>query len=150
MNRVYSIVLSLVNACMTDNEQIMALYATTVFKLAQPVALPNSFAIITAHNPQGVIVDARTNRGYNLALHNLLAARHDVTQLLPITGCAPDMSHQEASFLVALPKATAMTIAKQFQQNAIFWVEGDQLTIVPVVLKGVVATHIGSFKARLV
>jgi hypothetical protein len=135
---------------MSENEQIMALYATTVFKLAKQVTLPTSFAIITAHNPQGVICDATTNAQYNLALKRLLTTHSEVKKLQPIIGCAPDMSHQEASFLVDLPKGTAITLAKQFKQNAIFWVEEDQLSIVPVMLHAVSETAIGSFKARLV
>jgi hypothetical protein len=135
---------------MSENEQIMALYATTVFKLAKQATLPTSFAIITAHNPLGVICDATTNAQYNLALKQHLATHNAVTQLQPIIGCAPDMSHQEASYLIELPKHHAFSIAKQFKQNAYFWVENDNLSIVPVMLHAVSETAIGSFKARLI
>ena len=80
------------------------------------------FAILTAHNPGGKIVDLETNTEADKELRRSLSRKS-----LPkhrITAVAEDWSHEEKSFAVwGLDHATAAKIGREFRQDAYFWVE---------------------------
>ena len=80
------------------------------------------FAILTAHNPRGKIVDLKTNTEADKELRRSLSRKS-----LPkhrITGVSEDWSHEEKGFAVwGLNHQTASEIGREFHQDAYFWVE---------------------------
>ena len=80
------------------------------------------FAILTAHNPRGKIVDLKTNTEADKELRRSLSRKS-----LPkhrITGVSEDWSHEEKGFAVwGLNHKTASEIGHEFRQDAYFWVE---------------------------
>ena len=86
------------------------------------------FAILTAHNPRGKIVDLETNTEADKELRRSLSRKS-----LPkhrITAVAEDWSHEEKSFAVwGLDHATAAKIGREFRQDAYFWVENGTVHV---------------------
>ena len=80
------------------------------------------FAILTAHNPGGKIVDLETNTEADKELRRSLSRKS-----LPkhrVTAVAEDWSHEEKSFAVwGLNHKSASEIGREFRQDAYFWVE---------------------------
>ncbi|WP_417703111.1 DUF3293 domain-containing protein [Rheinheimera aquimaris] len=122
-------------------------YKTSVFICHQVLNCNIDFAIISAQNPAGVsghpYLNLRRDKEFQAYLNQ---------QKLPyrsVIGCAPDHSFQEKSWIVLCEKNTAITLARQFEQNAIYWVEQGELFLVPVLL----TQHeesLGNFSERLV
>ena len=86
------------------------------------------FAILTAHNPGGKIVDLETNTEADKELRRSLSrkslSKHRVTAV------AEDWSHEEKSFAVwGLDHATAAKIGREFRQDAYFWVENGTVHV---------------------
>ena len=107
-------------------------YKTSVFICHQVLNCNIDFAIISAQNPAGVTghpyLNLRRDKEFQAYLNQ---------QKLPyrsVIGCAPDHSFQEKSWIVLCEKNTAITLARQFEQNAIYWVEQGELFLVPVLL----------------
>ena len=86
------------------------------------------FAILTAHNPRGKIVDLETNTEADKELRRSLSRKS-----LPkhrVTAVAEDWSHEEKSFAVwGLDHATAAKIGREFRQDAYFWVENGTVHV---------------------
>lgn len=135
---------------MVANMDIMKLYASTVFKVEATFEQPKTFAIITAHNPLGVVCSNQNNNTYHQQFSQQLksAGYHQYAQT--IWGCSPDLTHQEISYALVITKQQALLLASHLNQNAIFWVDHDQLTIIPVKLVGVTELAVGSFKQLIV
>lgn len=80
------------------------------------------FAILTAHNPGGKIVDLETNTEADKELRRSLSRKS-----LPkhrVTGVSEDWSHEEKSFAVwGLNHKSASEIGREFRQDAYFWME---------------------------
>jgi len=122
-------------------------YFSTVFLLdGQPPALPDSFAIITAWNPMDRATSDAANHKEDEALRTILADLQ--TPHFRAAGCSPDLSHREPGWAVAIDKPAAIELGKRFQQRAIWWIEGDNLLLIPC--DGATAEDLGSFAARLV
>lgn len=122
-------------------------YKTSVFLCHQAVNCYINFAIISAQNPAG-----QSEHPYlNQRRDNELQACLD-QQRLPyrsVIGSAPDLSFQEKSWIVLCDKTQAVTLARQFEQNAIYWVEHGELFLVPVLMQQQ-EERLGSFSERLV
>lgn len=99
-----------------------------------PFGMPSwpEFAIVTAWNPASQWVGERRNRRRERALWRHLEAMPGVKMAGPVWGAAPDESWRESSLAVALPLPEACALAARFSQNAIYWIEGGQLWLVPV------------------
>ena len=86
------------------------------------------FAILTAYNPRGKIVDLETNTEADKELRRSLSRKS-----LPkhrVTAVAEDWSHEEKSFAVwGLDHATAAKIGREFGQDAYFWVENGTVHV---------------------
>ena len=86
------------------------------------------FAILTAHNPGGKIVDLETNTDADKELRRGLSRKS-----LPkhrVTAVAEDWSHEEKSFAVwGLDHTTAAKIGREFRQDAYFWVENGTVHV---------------------
>lgn len=135
---------------MKSNDNFMELYSSTKFVLIEEFSLPRAFAILTAHNPEGIICNVNLNNFYDADLRESLITHGEVQYFHPVIGCSPDMSHQEESYAIETPKNRAYEIAEKFNQNAFFWVDKGQLSIVPVKLKGVTEMSAGTFKSHII
>jgi predicted GIY-YIG superfamily endonuclease len=86
------------------------------------------FAILTAHNPGGKIVDLETNTDADKELRRSLSRKS-----LPkhrVTAVAEDWFHEEKSFAVwGLNHTTAAKIGREFRQDAYFWVENGTVHV---------------------
>ena len=122
-------------------------YKETIFLCHQGLAPGVSFAIISGQNPAGQV----THTLFNQLLDKKLQQR--LQQLgcpyRSVIGAAPDYSFQEKSWLVFCDKALGIALAEEFTQNAIYWVERNELYLVPVLLAGQ-EEYLGSFASRLV
>jgi hypothetical protein len=109
---------------------ILPEYLQTIFIAKKPPedGWPEKFAVITACNPMssGERHDdaaAMTRLRKNLSRRGL--KRHKVT------GASPDWCHQEAGFAVwDVSLQEALEIGREFQQWAVFWVEGGRIEVV--------------------
>lgn len=106
-------------------------YLQTVFLAKQPAPdrWPEAFAVITACNPLGQILDDEANQSANTRLRKTLSRlgvkRHRVT------GISADMKHREPGFAVwGCDLSTALRLGTEFAQNAIFWIEDGRLDVV--------------------
>lgn len=109
-------------------------YKSSVFICYQPLGDAINFAIISAQNPAGAVQHPQ----HNLRLDCELETHLDLYQLpyRALLGCSPDLSFQEKSWAVLCEKSRALELARQFQQNAIYWVEAGQLYLVPALWRG--------------
>lgn len=121
-------------------------YKSTVFLCHQQLADHIDFAIISAQNPAGRIENPYVNLRLDKELNVLLDTLHFPYR--SITGAARDGSFQEKSWVVLCEKAQAVSMARRFQQNAIYWVEDGVLYLVPVLLNAN-EECLGRFKPRL-
>ncbi len=106
-------------------EYLQTVFVAEVF----PAGWAETFAIITAANPGGVNYSPAENE---LADSRLQRALEDTGfPLLRIVGCSPDLVHREQSWAVAgLLLLESLRIAKEFGQNAVFWVDQGWLYVV--------------------
>ena len=110
--------------------EFISLYQRVVFLVAKKTELPKTCAIITACNPRGEVVSTERNS----KLNQQLRAAIEPFQYRTIVGCSLDLSHREPSFAVNCPQAKALELARQFKQNAIYWLENGELYLLPVLL----------------
>ena len=90
-------------------------YHKTLFTIdLERTSFPNHLFIITAHNPFGEIVQDEKNDKNN-------------TLLLEASQCE---DHAEAGFGVKCSRIEAITLGKQFRQNAIYEICDDQVVLV--------------------
>ena len=90
--------------------------------------LPESFGIVTAWNPDGMIQEGELNAAAN----DDLRASLDFSGLkyFAVTGGSPDFSHFEPGFGILADKATILEIGRRYRQEAVFWVEGGTVHVV--------------------
>lgn len=87
-----------------------------------------AFAIITADNPDGRVVEPEVNRRADERLRRVLARRGLVFR--EVVGRSPDASHQERSIAVPMPLDEARALGAEFRQVAVFWYEGGVFYLV--------------------
>lgn len=102
-------------------------YLTTCFKLKKSF-LPFSFAIISAWNPRSKLTSQSLNRTNNERLQHRLKG-YDWIQLL---AGDPTFTWIEESIAVEMDLSTALTIAREFEQNAIFTFRMENCGYMPV------------------
>ncbi len=127
--------------------QLWDQYRNTLFLMPQPLSRRLAFAIVTAHNPQGRMLSPAANQSRDSQLRLELEAagiRHR-----SLWGCAPDFSHQEKSWAVLVTRPQALQLGNRLQQNALYWVEGDQLYLTPCLLQDQHEECLGLFSQRL-
>jgi hypothetical protein len=117
-------------------------YPTTVLRLGRPPVsfpvtagptpgdlhamraqgIPKAFAVVTPCNPRGQVTsDAANARAVQAAALALTAAG---VASWPGDGLSPDASHVEPGFVVALSRAAARALARQWEQSAFWYVDG--------------------------
>lgn len=123
------------------------LYSETIFCASQWLPEQATGFIITAFNPRGELLRPPANLLRNNRLRQQLEDEGHCFRA--ITGWAPDFSHGEASWFVFADLATGLRLARQFEQNAIYWLEDGQLILWPCLLTQQQATPLGQFHDRL-
>ncbi|RLV59230.1 DUF3293 domain-containing protein [Parashewanella curva] len=127
-------------------EELLKNYSCTQFLLTQRIAKHLSFAIITACNPRGEVLAQSQNRHLDKLLLNEIEQLH--CPYRAIIGAANDMSHFEKSWAVFTDKSQAVILGERYVQNAIFYVEQGELSLIPILLKAN-EVSLGSFQKRI-
>ena len=106
-------------------------YYRTRFLASPPVeGIPIRFGIVTACNPNGVVVDAAQNAAATSELRRQLQDSGRV--FFPVTGCSPDLAHQEPGFgVVCQSSEEVVELGRAWQQEAVFWVENGIVHLLP-------------------
>jgi hypothetical protein len=90
--------------------------------------LIDPFAIMTAFDPRGENLSA----GENAKRQRLLERRLKGLgyRFVNVECCSPDRSHCESSVAVMMPQEDAIALAKELEQVAIFWFDGQRFWII--------------------
>ena len=112
-----------------SNKRLWQYYQETEFLFTQTLSSQLSFAIITAHNPKGQILTSCQNRLLDRQL--LLAIEKFNRPYRAVVGASRDRTHMEKSWAVAIDKLSAAHLGLKFKQNAIYFVDNNQLALVP-------------------
>ena len=103
-------------------------YFPTVFRgIKLETGWLSQFAVITAWNPDGEVASNEENEAANAELESMLKEKG--LQYSPMTGFSPDGSHEEVGYLVRCSKEESIGIGQHFSQDAVFWIDNDQLII---------------------
>ena len=91
----------------------------------QDAGWPERFAVVTAHNPDGVVVSPAANRDADARLEKRLTALGCTP--FRVTGGSKEMSHAEAGWGFAISNLEiAVWLGREFRQLAVFWIiRGD-------------------------
>ena len=89
--------------------------------------LDQPFAIMTAFDPRGENLSLAENEKRKLDLDRRL--RSSGYRFVEVDACSPDRSHCECSVAVIMPQETALDLAREMQQVAIFWFDGKRFWI---------------------
>ena len=100
----------------------------------EETGLGSTFAVITASNPRGHRTDSAENHLRNEALQAEVAASD--TAFLRADGVSVDGTHRETGIAVALPQDQAHRLALRYEQSALFWFDGSDFWILPVLETG--------------
>ena len=106
----------------------------------------SEFCIITACNPHSVLLSDTENRAANRALEQDLLTTKYATIL--VGDC--EKSWTEASYAAEISRVDSTKLAKKYRQNAIYYVQNDQLYLIPCVDCGRSEVQIGRFSQRTV
>jgi hypothetical protein len=90
--------------------------------------LRDPFAIMTAFDPRGEnLSDEENEERRRLLEQRLTGLGHGFVN---VDCCSPDRSHCECSVAVVMPQEDAIALAKELEQVAIFWFDGQRFWIV--------------------
>ena len=121
-------------------------YQDTQFLLTQRLSVDYSFVIITAHNPLGQIMTSSQNRLLDKKLQN--AIDELAVPYRALIGAAADKAHMEKSWAVMLGKHDGIKLGLKFNQNAIYFVDGGYLYLIPCHLQ-MPEVAVGEFASRI-
>lgn len=103
------------------------LYQHTYFVWSKSRLTQDDFVIVTAHNPKGKTLSHFANRcAHQRLIQSVRLLGYSYSEII---GQSPDGAHQELSLAVACSLAQGYKLAKKFQQNAIYWVSRDKLSL---------------------
>ena len=88
---------------------------------------PKEFAIISAYATTGEKWSVERNQQADERLHQQLVEKGG--WLRRVTGYAPDTGHNEPCWAVAVSLDEACDIGEEFLQDAIYYIEGDELYV---------------------
>lgn len=86
------------------------------------------FAVITAFDPRGRNLSPAENEKRKRDLDRRLGASG--YKFAHVDACSPDRSHCECSVAVVMPRQGAIDLARELEQVAIFWFDGERFSIV--------------------
>lgn len=98
------------------------------------IGLSGAFAVLTAQNPRGENTDESVNERLAMKLHETLVSLG--ATFLHVDACSPDGSHCEDSVAVAVDREAATRLARELEQVAIFWFDGEKFWIVGALAGG--------------
>jgi hypothetical protein len=131
---------------MDEYDNLKPEYSDTVFSGPDPgEGWPESFAIVTAYNPDGVNVDDAANLAANEELE--ATVRDAGLSYSPMAGGSGDGSHVEPGFLVLCDLETALELGHRFNQEAVFWIEAGRLHL--VACSGGARVELGAWQDRI-
>jgi hypothetical protein len=86
------------------------------------------FAVLTAHDPRGEDESAEVNDRRAAELDARLSSAG--ARFVHVDACSPDGSHCETSVAAEITEDMAVRLAREFEQVAIFWFDGEKFWIV--------------------
>ncbi len=89
---------------------------------------PGAFAVLTAWNPYGEPAAPDENAIREKQLRSYCDEQGFMTWV--IQGESPDGKYHESGVGVIVDLDTALVLGRMFEQEAIFWVENDQLSVI--------------------
>jgi hypothetical protein len=125
---------------------ILPVYIETNFVVKnENVNWPHEFWIITACNPYS-LGDSGSDDVADALLRKALSRRG--CWKIRVKGISPDWKHGEKSFAVSgINRSDVLALGQEFQQNAVFHVKGDLLSV--VACDGSSVVEAGSFRERI-
>jgi hypothetical protein len=131
---------------MSSTNIILPEYLETLFVVKdENVKWPQEFWIITACNPYSH-GDSSGDDPADRRLRKMLS--RSGCWKVRIKGISPDWKHGEKSFAVAgIDRSEVLALGQEFQQNAVFHVKGDVLSV--VACEGGSVVEVGSFRERM-
>ncbi len=90
--------------------------------------LPESFAVVTACNPEGKTIPPPENETRTHAFEAHLVGRG--LGHFPVTGFDPRSPHEEAGFGVLCGLETAYAMGKEWRQEAVFWIHRGEVSLI--------------------
>jgi hypothetical protein len=91
------------------------------------------FAVLTAFDPRGRNLPPAENERRRRDLDARLTA--DRYKFANVDACSPDRSHCECSVAVVMPQEKAIELARELEQVAIFWFDGERFWILGVIVE---------------
>lgn len=129
-----------------DTLEINPHYFDVIFKgIKVSYQYPQTFAIITAWNPKDVILPEQENQKRNRCLQKSI--KKTMVLGTKIIGASADLQHQELSLIIEGALQDLINLAQKFEQNAIFWVQGDSLELISC--NSLKHFKLGSFRERI-
>jgi len=129
-----------------DTQEINHHYFDVIFKeIKVSYQYPQTFAIITAWNPKDVILPEQENQKRNRCLQKSI--KKTMVLGTKIIGASADLQHQELSLIIEGALQDLINLAQKFEQNAIFWVQGDSLELISC--NSLKHFKLGSFRERI-
>jgi hypothetical protein len=122
-------------------------YRDSVFICRQRLANQLDFAIISAQNPMGKLKKPPVNLCLDKQFEGVL--QHARIPFRAVIGASADLRFQEKSWIVFCEKVQAVQLARDLQQNAIYWVSNNQLFLIPV-LEQQREEYLGLFDSRVI
>ncbi|HEY0527208.1 MAG TPA: DUF3293 domain-containing protein [Gemmatimonadaceae bacterium] len=107
-----------------DLREIVAPDSLNALKRA---GLGEPFAIMTAYDPKGEDLPKSENEKRRRDLNDRLS--RSGYRFTTVDCCSPDRSHCECSVAVVMPRADAISLAKELAQVAIFWFDSERFWI---------------------
>ena len=122
-------------------------YEQTLFLVQDLAQVPPSFGVVTACNPDGVTVSNEQNMAASERLERHLAEAG--FQYFPVTGCSPDLTHQEPGFgIITDDRDVIIELGREWRQEAVYWIDRGIVHLVPC--GGGEAVNLGRWTARVV
>ena len=123
-------------------------YFETAFRVSTPVpAWPQAFAIITAYATTGECWSAELNETADERLRVDLKDRGVLVGR--VTGFSPATGHAEPGWAATLDWEAACNIGQAYRQDAVYIVQGDQLSVTFCDARRALVP-VGGFRERLV
>jgi hypothetical protein len=88
----------------------------------------DTFGILTAHDPYGRDLTPEENKQLQARLESELKAGG--IHFVRVDACSLDRQHCECSVAINVNQATAVSIAKKYEQMAIFWYDGEAMWLI--------------------
>ena len=123
-------------------------YSLTKFACGETELFGEQFAIITAWNPLGRLCSEEENRLLDETFERQLPLT--TPSIAAFWAGDASMSHKEWSHVINVEKHDAVNLAKLAQQNALYYVEGDALLLLPALLVSASEVNLGSFRERCI